>query len=1062
MSSLGSAVLQGHEGQFPDYNNEQIFQRNRLPARAYPLPKDSLLLNGRWDFHYAPTPLHAPDPKQNGQYTPATPDSAVQDELDTTVDEPPHEWTSIDVPGHWQLQGFGKPHYTNVIYPFPVNPPHVPTENPTGSYRRRFTVPASWSTDAQLRLRFEGVDSAFHVFVNSTPVGYHQGSRNSSEFDVTDVVRKDGENEVFVKVYQWCDGSYIEDQDQWWLSGIFRDVYLLALPKTARIEDFFVKTLLDAKYQDATLELTLDVNLGLDVDVVVSLKDRKNGDQPVHHESFSAKAQSGQLKQSISVSNPKKWSAETPNLYYLEIDLVDRKDRTILHSVQSQVGFRQVEIKDGLLLVNGKRILLQGVNRHDHHNKFGRAVPLSYIREDLLLMKRHNINALRCSHYPPDPKLLDLCDELGLWVMDEADLECHGFYDAVARPLEIPEEMDYEERKLLAFPQAAAYTSDNPRWQGQYVDRIESVVQRDKNHPSVIIWSLGNEAFYGQNHKAMYDAAKRIDDTRPVHYEGDAKALSADMFSYMYPSVERLLKLARTEDVSDGKFDKPIVLCEYAHAMGNGPGNLEGYQQAFREVPRLQGGFIWEWANHGLWKDGPDGKSFFAYGGDFGDTPNDGTFVMDGLCNSNHTPTPGLVEYKKVIEPLRATVEGNELVVKNLYDFVSLDHLTAIYRIESFNEEESILLSSGAFDITGIGAGQTKRLSLPSSLNDSTLPDETWLSVSFRLGQATNWADAGHEVAWCQGRLTANRDQAVESHKLGPLRVRTSPTSWTVGDGGFEIVFDRVRGVLKSWTSNSKSLLIEDPLTHAALIPSFWRAPTDNDRPSDDPYWKRYGLNDMTSQLRSASISRQSESTVTISSTTYLAPPILDWGIEADISYTIRSNETVSIKARLNPVGSIPTTVPRIGLDLRLNEDLVAAKYHGLGPGESYPDKMMAQRVGIYESPVAQLSYNYDVPQENGNRMGARWVKLVDETGFGLQSRRVDVDQPFSWTASYHRPEMLDAAKHPCDLVEEDALLLRLDVATAGVGSAACGPGIGEDVQVKCQATSFAFELRRI
>jgi beta-galactosidase len=820
-----------------------------------------------------------------------------------------------------------------------------------------------------------------------------------------------------------------------------------------------VKTLLDAEYKNATLHLSLDVNLGMDAEVVVSLKDHENSDKPLVSEKFSAKPHVGKLNHSISVSNPRKWSAESPHLYHLTIDLVDPSG-SVLYSVNTRVGFRQVEIKNGLLLVNGKRILLQGVNRHDHHNKFGRAVPLAYIREDLLLMKRHNINALRCSHYPPDPQLLDLCDELGLWVMDEADLECHGFYDAVARPLDIPEAMDYEERKLLAFPQSAAYTSDNPRWEGQYVDRIELVVQRDKNHPSVIIWSLGNEAFYGRNHKAMYEATKRIDDTRPVHYEGDAKAASADMFSYMYPSVERLKKLSETEGITDGKFDKPIVLCEYAHAMGNGPGNLEGYQQAFRDVPRLQGGFIWEWANHGIWKDEGDGKAFFAYGGDFGDTPNDGTFVMDGLCNSNHTPTPGLIEYKKVIEPLRAKLEGSELEVRNLYDFLSLDHLTATYRIESF-KDRSVLLSSGSLDIKGIEAGQTKRVSIPAS-NSTTSTDETWLSVSFRLNEATNWADAGHEIAWCQGRLAAKSSQAPLAKGLGPLRVATTPTSWTIGNGDSEIVFDRSRGVLKSWTSGSKSLLTEDPITHAALLPSFWRAPTDNDRPSDDPYWKRYGLNDMTSQLRSTSLARESESTVTITSTTSLAPPILAWSIEAKIKYTIKSDETIAVQVKLTPTGSAPETVPRIGLDVHANKQLVAAKYHGLGPGESYPDKMMAQKLGVYQSSVADLSYNYDVPQENGNRMGARWVKVMDDAGFGLQSRRLDANQPFSWTASYHRPEVLDVAKHPCDLVEEDALLLKLDVATAGVGSAACGPGIGEDVRVKCQATSFAFELQKV
>ena len=355
--------------------------------------------------------------------------------------------------------------------------------------------------------------------------------------------------------------------------------------------------------------------------------------------------------------------------------------------MHQKIGFRKVELKNGLICVNGRPIKFRGVNRHDHHPLVGRAVPLDFIRKDLLLMKTHNINALRCSHYPSHPQLLDIADELGLWVVDEADLECHGFYDAVARPQDIPEEMDYEERKKLTFPLAAKYTTDNPSWTAAYLDRMEQMVQRDKNHPSVIIWSLGNEAFYGRNHKAMYDYAKRVDPGRLVHYEGDTHAQSADMYSYMYASVEHLIRLAETEGVNpDGTFEKPVILCEYAHAMGNGPGWLEDYEDAFRRYPRLQGGFIWEWANHGLWKKEASGKSYFAYGGDFGDVPNDGAFVMDGLLSSEHQPTPGLTELKKVIQPVRLAVGGANLVISNLYNFVGLAHLTAAFKLEEFSE----------------------------------------------------------------------------------------------------------------------------------------------------------------------------------------------------------------------------------------------------------------------------------------------------------------------------------------------------------------------------------------
>lgn len=387
---------------------------------------------------------------------------------------------------------------------------------------------------------------------------------------------------------------------------------------------------------------------------------------------------------SLKVNKPNKWTAETPYLYQTEI-VLKSADSKVSHKVQQRIGFRKVELIDGLMTVNGKRIRLRGVNRHEHHPLLGRSVPLEFAKRDLLLMKTHNINALRCAHQPHDPRILDLCDELGLWVMGEADLECHGFYDAVARPLDIPEEMDYGERKKLAFPQAAQFTSNNPKWKDAYLDRIQAVINRDKNHASIIIWSLGNEAFYGDNHKAMFEYCTKVDPGRLVHYEGDEQAVTTHMYSYMYPSVEKLIQSCKEEGVKDGKFDKPIVLCEYGHAMGNGPGWLEDYEQAFRDYPRLQGGFIWEWANHGLWKE-EDGQGFYAYGGDFGDEPNDGTFVMDGLVSSTHQPTPGLTEYKKVIQPVGFSLEGSNLIVENWHDFADLGHLGATFQVEALGE----------------------------------------------------------------------------------------------------------------------------------------------------------------------------------------------------------------------------------------------------------------------------------------------------------------------------------------------------------------------------------------
>ena len=449
------------------------------------------------------------------------------------------------------------------------------------------------------------------------------------------------------------------------------------------MQDFFITTDLDEKYEDATLQITLDLLNEEECAISVVLRDPLDCNQTLASSRMLVDAKCSKTNLSLEVCNPVKWTAETPYLYELELNLI--KDDKVLQFIRQKVGFRKVELKHGNITVNGIPILFRGVNRHDHHPLLGRAVPLSFIKKDLLLMKTQNINALRCSHYPSHPGLYDLCDELGLWVMDEADLECHGFYDAVVSPLDIPESVGYEERKALTFPQAAKFTSDNESWRGAYLDRMIQLVQRDKNHPSIIIWSLGNESFYGSNHKAMYDYAKQVDHGRLVHYEGDPHAESADMFSYMYPSLQVLVHSINSEQGDSKSFEKPIILCEYGHAMGNGPGGLEDYQAAFRKYRRLQGGFIWEWANHGLWKD-QNSKGFYAYGGDFGDVPNDSTFVMDGLCFSTHAPAPGLLEFKKVIEPIRSWLQGHELVVENGYDFIDLGHLTATFKVENFGK----------------------------------------------------------------------------------------------------------------------------------------------------------------------------------------------------------------------------------------------------------------------------------------------------------------------------------------------------------------------------------------
>lgn len=634
-----------------DWNNLNVLHRNTLPARShfflYNSQEDAIqaaqthdvsksksqLLSGIWKFHLTQSPLIGPlDFFHEGFNT--------------------SQWHDIRVPGIWQLQGFGKgPQYTNVPYPFPCNPPHVPLDdNECGRYVRHFTIGPE-ADDHQIRLRFEGVDAAFTVWVNGVDVGYSQGSRNPSEFDITDLVRRGGPtNTLAVQVYQRCDGSYIEDQDQWWLSGIFRDVYLHYFPK-AHIKDFLVWASPATEHSPPMINIKRELSQESSGTLIRFLD---NVDQVNTRIVCTSTTYGSYAVETMTVAGTKEWTAETPYLYYLILYVIGSGSW-----ICQRIGFRSVELINGVFNVNASPIKIRGVNRHEHHPDFGRAVPFEFLKRDLLLMKTHNINAIRTSHQLNDPRLYDLADELGLYIIDEADLECHGCEIAVEGTA------------------PASLLSDNPDWEDAYVDRAVQLVQRDKNHPSIICWSLGNESFYGRNHQAMYNWIKSVDRTRLVHYEPDGNGQTVDILSRMYLPVDRLIEYAKAKD-----WTKPYVLCEYAHAMGNGPGAIKEYVEAFYQYPRLMGGFVWEWANHGLRTRTKNGTEYMGYGGDFGDEPNDGCFVMDGLVDSNHEPTPGLVEYKKAIEPVQTLrIDGTGVRIVNRYDFLTLDHLDCRYSV---------------------------------------------------------------------------------------------------------------------------------------------------------------------------------------------------------------------------------------------------------------------------------------------------------------------------------------------------------------------------------------------
>ncbi|MDQ6419769.1 glycoside hydrolase family 2 TIM barrel-domain containing protein [Paenibacillus sp. LHD-117] len=1005
----------------PDWQRLDVLERGREAGRTYFVPysdKPSAmsydrgmspwfrLLNGAWKFHYAASPQLAPEHFHLDGYDTGT-------------------WADIQVPGHWQMQGYGSPHYTDLYYPFPIDPPRVPNDNPTGCYRREFKLPAAWLS-RKVTLRFEGVDSAFHVWVNGEFAGYSQGSRLPSEFDITPYLRE-GSNSLSVKVYQWSDGSYIEDQDMWWLSGIFRDVSLIAHPRV-HIRDFTVRTELSRETGEAMLSVDAEIASlesaysSADGESGAS-KDAQRGDYRLEYAlievpsgkeilvregaPFQAAIGEGGIShtnEKITVVSPRQWSAEEPNLYMLLLTLKDAAGATV-EVVPCRVGFRQVEVSGGLMRVNGVPITLKGVNRHDHHPELGRYVPYEIMKQDILMMKRHNINAVRTAHYPNDPRFYDLCDEYGLYVMDEADLECHG--------VELVDKPDM--------------LSDDPAWEAAYVDRVARMVQRDKNHPSIIMWSLGNESGFGCNQRAMSAWVKANDPTRLVHYEGDREAEVCDVYSTMYSSVEKITGFGQRAEL-----DKPHILCEYAHAMGNGPGGLHEYEEAFRAHDRLQGGFIWEWIDHGLLTKREDGTSFYAYGGDFGDEPNNGNFCLDGLILPDRTPSPGLLEYKKTIEPVTveaARLEGGELEIRNRFDFLTLAHVRLVWTVTV----DGSVRDSGALDLPPIPAGATGIVSLPIAGNKH---DEAWLRVGFVLATDQPWAGSGHELAWEQWRLPVAAEQERPSLIAAPIDVRgklireQSGTELRITGDRFSMTFDLPSASLTEWTFEGTSLLKAGPKL------AFWRATIDNDMYVVKE-WRKAHLDRLTTRVDAWSVEER-DGELNVSFELRIAPPVYDWGFRCEVSYAIRGDGFVTLRASGTPEGKPPELLPRIGWRMELPGSLRNTVWYGRGPGESYSDSKRASAMGIYRSSVKELHFPYIFPQENGNRTDVRWTALHDDRGLGLMACGLP---ELNFGAHYYTTEDLDEARHRHELTERDFITLHLDWKQSGLGSNSCGPG---------------------
>lgn len=953
----------------------------RLEPRSAPATDAAALdLDGDWRFRLA-AGLHD---LTDGFEEPGLDDSA---------------WDSLAVPSMWQMEGlpgetrYGAPAYTNVVYPFPIDAPRVPDENPTGEYRRTFTLPGDWPETGRTVLRFEGVDSAFAVWLNGVRLGDGKGSRLPSEFDASEAL-KPGQNTLAVRVHQWSAASYLEDQDMWWLSGIFRSVSLRHRP-SGGIDDVFAHAGYDHRTGRGTLRV--DAPAGARVTVPELGIDIAAGEE-------------------IS-TEVEPWTAETPRLYDLEV-------ATDTERVSLRIGFRTVVVEDGLLKVNGKRILFRGVNRHEWHPETGRTLDVATMRRDLEIMKRHNVNAVRTSHYPPDRRFLDLCDELGMWVIDECDLETHGFVH-----------IGWE-----------GNPSDLPEWREAYLDRMRRTVERDKNHASVIIWSLGNEAGKGENLRAMSEWAKDRDPDRLIHYEGDWDSSYVDVYSRMYADHAETDLIGqrserRTEDpaVDEHRRNLPFILCEYAHAMGNGPGGLSEYQRLFEQYPRCQGGFVWEWIDHGVAQRTEDGRAFFAYGGDFGEPLHDGNFITDGLVFPDRTPSPGLVEYKKVIEPVKIAVdpEGGTISVANGYDFADTAHLAFTWKVEDGGEP----VAAGDLEVPVLAAGESAFVDWPEDLvkaAESNSNGERWATVSAHLAADTDWAEAGHEIAWGQALLRAAADRRTIDDKAPVLGSE---------DGTIKIGparFDAHHGRLLSL----KGLDIESPRL------DLWRAPTDNDRlgGSVAAAWRNAGLHRLEHkvlEVRKDSLELVVRTRVAAAATDAAFEATYRWSADSEGSATPARRLWLTVEAR--PIGDWTGPIPRLGLRMSIPRNLDQVSWFGLGPGEAYPDSRAAVRVGRYTSDVAGLQTPYVYPQENGSRADVRSATLSG----GGQSLKIFGAPHFAFTVRPWTSEDLDAANHPTDLVERDRLYVNLDAAFQGLGTASCGPGVLPEHRLLAGPASF-------
>ena len=960
-------------------------------------------LNGSWKFRGSTRPSERP-----------------LDFFRTDYDD--GAWRTMPVPASWQMHGFDIPIYTNIIYPWPQDPrepPKIPYEfNPVGSYRTTFAVSPAWN-GREVYLHFAGVDSAFYAWVNGVKIGYHEDSRTPAEFNITRHL-KPGRNTLAVEVYRFGDGAFLEDQDMWRMSGIYRDVFLWSAPKQ-HIRDFEAKPELDAAYTNGELRVTAQVSNAqaeaVKLSISAELFDANGAAAGKAAQEAVEVAGNAERPAALSIALPsvRKWSAEEPYLYKLLLTLKSPAG-TVLEVIPANVGFRKVEIRDGRLLINGKVVLIKGVNRHEHSELTAKYVPVESMVRDIKLMKQFNINAVRTSHYPNSTEWYDLCDRYGLYVMDEANIEVHHYGNDPKNRL-----------------------TNDPAWKEAYLDRVRSMVERDKNHPSIFSWSMGNESGDGPNAAAAYQWTKERDPSRPFHYEGSTShgGSNADINSFMYPSPESVKQLAAKRP------EMPLILCEYSHAMGNSGGGLKEYWDIFYSGTNAQGAFVWDWVDQGIrlpvpgeYRKNTDKETFLAYGGWWEDKTgvrNDNDFNNNGLVSADRIPHPSLWAIKYVYRYLHASpvdLAKGVIRVKNWWQFTNAKDVAAgTWELKA----GSRTLGSGSMPVLDIPAGEEREFTLALPKIEAEPGVEYWLNVSFALNRETAWAAKGHEISWEQMAVPSTAPAAVAfaPSKQIQLTVKDEQGSVEFSGKGWSMRFDKENAVISAYRFKGVNLIERGP------VPDFWRAPTNNDRGA----WKNFRQKAQRDQsvnielwreagprwaVKNVEVSRVDDSTARIT----VQADLPGAGAAYGITYMVYGTGDVIVESTYTPGTQKLAMMPRFGTEMVVSPGLENITWYGRGPKETYIDRQF-ERVGLYRSTVDKEWVDYMRPQENGNKVGVRWAMLSNAQGIGL----VAVGAPeISVAARHYTKEDMANAGYTFQMTRKPQVFLNVDGRQMGVG----------------------------